>query len=477
MYEFLETYITKTTKDKENILKFKKAFEIISTDKNYLFEDKKHALETAIIVAKEIKLSSTSIISALLHQLPEKYYNFKNKLDKNYDNYIINIIDGVNKIKEINNYRNLKKILLSFVGDIRIILVRIAEKLALMRKINSINLKQQYKIIIETKYIYLPLTNRLGLDNINNELEDLCLKFLNPNIYYTIAKKLKLKKNEREILLDKFTNPLEKNLKKYNINFSIKKRTKSIASIWNKIKKRGIPFKEVYDLSALRIILDHESDIEKEIKACWRTFDIIKNIYKIKDNRTRDWLTKPKLNGYEALHLTVVNQNNYWAEIQIRSTRMNDLAEKGVAAHWKYKNDNISKVKIPGIHEWMDNIKTLLEDNKIAEIEEVDFHKLSLYQNEICVLDKDLNSIKLPFNSILLDFAFEVDGEKALFCTDGKINHKNATINQYLQNGDTLEAFYSNKLEIQYNWIDFVNSQKAKDIINSFIKQKILNQK
>ncbi|MCP3660264.1 MAG: bifunctional (p)ppGpp synthetase/guanosine-3',5'-bis(diphosphate) 3'-pyrophosphohydrolase [Bacteroidetes bacterium] len=477
IYKYLETYIARTTKNEQNIEKFKQAFKLITSDSNYLKEEIKHALDTAMIIANEIKLGSNSIISGILHQFPEKYDNYNDILQKDYDQHVLDIINGVNKIKEISCYRNLKKILLSFVGDIRIVLVRIAEKLAFLRKFDKINEQHQYKIILETKYIYLPLTDRLGLNNINNELDDYCLKYLKPNIYYTIAKKLVLKKDEREDLLNKFTGPLEKELKEFNINFIIKKRTKSIASIWNKIKKRGIPFKEVYDLSALRIILNHEQDLVKEKKKCWRTFNIIKDIYKIKDNRTRDWLTKPKPNGYEALHLTVVNEYNYWAEIQIRSQRMDNLAERGSAAHWKYKNDNISKVNIPGIHEWMDEIKFLLENNKFAELEDEKLKNLSLYSNAICVLDENQNTIKLPSNSTLLDFVFEINSQKALFFTNAKINNKNVKINHLLQNGDTIESFYGDKFNVNNSWIDLVNSQKAKNIINSFLQYNMSRHK
>ncbi len=469
-YKDLKLYISKHPNIQNSLPNLDNAYNTIIKNPEYNYDDVIHSLRVACVCAKEMKLDLTSITAAILHQIPEKNKYYKKVLTP-FGKHVSNIVIGVQNIKNINNHKNITEIILKFINDIRIFFVRIAEKLIVMRKLNNIifDNKDKYRIITEVKYIYMPISHRLGLDKINLELGDLCLKYSCPNIYYRIASKIGLKKDAREKILDNFSKNITDNIKQNNVLFKIKKRTKSIASIWSKIKKRKMPLKDIYDLSAIRIILDLDfSSIYEESKACWEIFNIIKDTYELKNNRIRDWLSKPKGNGYEALHLTVTDKEGFWTEVQIRTKRMNDKAERGVAAHWKYKNDHIAKQKIPNIHEWMDSIKTIVDNDIFFDIND-NSPSLSLYTDKICVRTSkklikkpiyfnnrknqnlvspiNVNSkeklVILPIGSILLDYMKQVYLNEKIHVLYGKVNNKVAPWSQILHNGDFIEILFN----------------------------------
>ncbi len=470
IYRDLEFYVSKNPNIQSNLPNLGNAYNTIIKNPGYNYDDIIHCLQVACVCAKEMKLDLASITAAILHQTPEKNKYYKKVLTP-FGKYVSNIVTGVQNIKNIKDYRNITEIILKFINDIRIFFVRIAEKLVVMRKLNDIicDNRNKYKIITEIKYIYMPISHRLGLDKINLELGDLCLKHSCPNIYYRIASKIGLKKDARGKILDKFSKNISNNIKQNNVLFKIKKRTKSIASIWSKVKKRKMPLKDIYDLSAIRIILDlNYPSIYKENEECWKIFNIIKDMYELKDNRIRDWLSKPKDNGYEALHLTVTDKEGFWTEVQIRTKRMDDIAERGVAAHWKYKNDHIAKQKIPNIHEWMDSIKTLVDNDIFFDIND-NSPDLSLYTDKICVrtskklikrpiyfnkgekqnlvspfnINNKETLIILPLGSTLLSYMKKTYLNKTTHALYGKVNNKVVPWSRILHNGDFIEIFFN----------------------------------
>lgn len=432
-----------------------------------------HPLAVAMICAEEIGLGIRSTICALLHDTVEDTDITLDDVQREFGQEIARIVDGLTKISNVKDTNtskqaeNFKKILLTLTDDPRVILIKLADRLHNMRTLDCMSREAQLKISSETVYVYAPLAHRMGLYNIKTELEDLCMKYLEPQEYKDIAKKLAETKKERTRFINEFIRPIKDKLIKENLNFEIYGRPKSIHSIWNKMKKKGVAFEEVYDLFAIRVILN--SPLEKEKADCWKVYSIITSEYQPSPERLRDWLSRPKSNGYEALHTTVMGPEGQWVEVQIRSKRMNEIAEKGLAAHWKYKEGTNDEDRFD---KWFQQIRDVLSNQDADSIDFLNDFKTSFLAEEIYVYTPKGDVKMLPTGSTALDFAFAIHSAIGVKTIGAKVNHKLVPINHKLRSGDQVEIITSNKQKPNEDWLNHVITARAKNKIKDALKDE-----
>ena len=433
-----------------------------------------HPLAVAQICVEEIGLGVRSTICALLHDTVEDTDVTLEEVEREFGSEIARIIDGLTKISTVvdtnstQQAENFKKILLTLTDDPRVILIKLADRLHNMRTMDSMKREKQLKIASETVYVYAPLAHRLGLYNIKTEMEDLSMKYLEPDIYKEIARKLSETKRERARFINEFIKPIKEKLEKSGISsFEIYGRPKSIHSISNKMKKKGVTFEEVYDLFAIRVIIDAPGEREKE--ECWKAYSIVADMYSPSPERLRDWLSNPKSNGYEALHTTVMGPNGKWVEVQIRSKRMNEIAEKGLAAHWKYKEGTGDEDRFD---KWFHNIREVLGNQESSSLDFLHDFKSSFLSEEIYVYTPKGDVKMLPLGATALDFAFGVHSDVGSRCIGAKVNHKLVPIAHKLRSGDQIEIITSIKQRPTEDWLNFVVTAKAKAKIKDSLKEE-----
>jgi len=439
-----------------------------------------HPLAVAKIVCNEIGLGSTSICSALLHDVVEDTDYTVEDIENIFGPKIAHIVDGLTKIsggifgdKASAQAENFKKLLLTMSDDIRVILIKIADRLHNMRTLGSLLPNKQYKIAGETLYIYAPLANRLGLNRIKTELENLSFKYEHPEEYQEIEEKLAASAAEREEAFQSFTAPIRVQLDKMGLKYRIIARVKSIYSIWNKMQTKHVPFEEIFDLLAVRIIFDPRNE-EEELNDCFDIYVSISKIYKPHPDRLRDWVSHPKANGYQALHVTLMGNNGQWVEVQIRSERMNDVAEQGFAAHWKYKEGGGSEDE-GELEKWLRTIKEILDDPQPDAIDFLDTIKLNLFASEIFVFTPKGEIKTMPQNSTALDFAFSLHTDLGSHCIGAKVNHKLVPLSHKLESGDQVEILTSKSQRVQPSWEVFATTAKAKAKIAAILKKEQKN--
>ena len=442
-----------------------------------------HPIAVASIVCNEIGLGSTSICAALLHDVVEDTDYTVEDIENIFGPKIAQIVDGLTKIsggifgdRASAQAENFKKLLLTMSSDIRVILIKIADRLHNMRTLGSMLPNKQYKIAGETLYIYAPLANRLGLYKIKTELENLSFKYEHPEEYAEIEEKLNATAAERDKVFNDFTAPIRTQLDKMGLKYRILARVKSIYSIWNKMQTKHVPFEEIYDLLAVRIIFEPRNE-EEELNDCFDIYVSISKIYKPHPDRLRDWVSHPKANGYQALHVTLMGNNGQWIEVQIRSERMNDVAEQGFAAHWKYKEGGGSEDE-GELEKWLRTIKEILDDPQPDAIDFLDTIKLNLFASEIFVFTPKGELKTMPQNSTALDFAFSLHTDIGSHCIGAKVNHKLVPLSHKLQSGDQVEILTSKSQRVQPQWEVFATTARARAKIAAILrKERKANQK
>lgn len=473
---------TYRTLDEENNKLIRKAFDIAldahkdqrrKSGEPYIY----HPIAVAKIVAKEIGLGAMSIACALLHDVIEDSDYTYEDLKKIFGERIASIVNGLTKISIMNHQNisvqseNYRKLLLTLSEDFRVILIKIADRLHNMRTLESMTPDKQKKIASETVYIYAPMAHRLGLYNIKSELEDLSLKYNNPEVFNEITEKLELAKESREKYIEEFKREVSDRLKDEGLNVTIKGRAKAISSIYRKILKQGVSFEEVFDNYAIRII--YKSDAKNEKFLAWKIYSIVTDVYHSNPSRMRDWITQPRSTGYESLHLTVLGPDKKWIEVQIRSERMDDIAEKGVAAHYKYKEGYKQSSDDRNFEKWVTEIRDVLEQQQnLTTSELLDNIKLNLYSKEVFVFTPKGEIKILPTNATALDFAFAVHSDLGMKCLGAKINGKLVPISYILQNGDQVDILSSQNQKPKFDWLDFVVTSKAKSKIKSYLNSE-----
>ena len=432
-----------------------------------------HPLAVAKICVEEIGLGIRSTICALLHDTVEDTDVTLEDIQREFGPEIVKIVDGLTKISTVmdantsEQAENFKKILLTLTDDPRVILIKLADRLHNMRTMDSMKREKQLKISSETVYVYAPLAHRMGLYNIKTEMEDLAMKYMEPDTYRYIAQKLQDTKRERTRYINDFIKPIKTKLEKTGFDFEIHGRPKSIHSIWSKIKKKGVSFEEVYDLFAIRIIVNAPPEKEKE--DCWKVYSIITDAYNPSPERLRDWLSNPKSNGYEALHTTVMGPQGKWVEVQIRTKRMNEIAEKGLAAHWKYKEGTNDESRFD---KWFQQIREVLSSNDSNSLDFLQDFKTSFLTEEIYVYTPKGDVKMLPVGATALDFAFGVHTAIGSKCIGAKVNHKLVPISHKLRSGDQIEIITSAKQKPNSEWLNFVVTSKAKSKIKDTLKEE-----
>lgn len=432
-----------------------------------------HPLAVSRICVEEIGLGVRSTICALLHDTVEDTDVTLDDIEREFGSEIARIIDGLTKISNVvdanstQQAENFKKILLTLTDDPRVILIKLADRLHNMRTLDSMKPEKQLKVSSETVYVYAPLAHRMGLYTIKTELEDLSMKYLEPDTYKEIARKLSETRRERTRYVNEFIKPIKEKLDRAEFEYEIQGRPKSIHSIWNKMKKKGVGFEEVYDLFAIRIILTSPQEREKE--DCWKVYSLITDMYTPSPERLRDWLSNPKSNGYEALHTTVMGPQGRWVEVQIRSKRMNEIAEKGLAAHWKYKEGGGDEDRFD---QWFSQIREALMHQEIGTIDFLHDFKTSFLTEEIYVYTPKGDVKMMPLGSTALDFAFAIHSAIGTKCIGAKVNHKLVPISHKLRSGDQIEIITSNKQKPSEDWLNFVVTAKAKNKIKDALKEE-----
>ena len=432
-----------------------------------------HPIAVAKICVEEIGLGIRSTICALLHDTVEDTDISLDDIQREFGTEVTKIVDGLTKISTVmdtnstQQAENFKKILLTLTDDPRVILIKLADRLHNMRTMESMKREKQLKISSETIFVYAPLAHRMGLYNIKTELEDLAMKYMEPDTYKYIAKKLSDTKKERSKYINDFIRPLNEKLEKADFDFEMYGRPKSIHSIWNKMKKKGVSFEEVYDLFAIRILVN--SPLEKEKEDCWKVYSIITDEYNPSPERLRDWLSNPKSNGYEALHTTVMGPQGKWVEVQIRTKRMNEIAEKGLAAHWKYKEGKEDESRFD---KWFHQIREALSNPDENSIDFLQDFKTSFLAEEIYVYTPKGEVKMLPIGASALDFAFGVHTAVGSKCIGAKVNHKLVPISHKLRSGDQIEIITSAKQKPNIEWLNFVVTSKAKSKIKDTLKEE-----
>ncbi len=432
-----------------------------------------HPIAVARIVAEEIGLGTTSVIGALLHDTVEDTYITLDDIEHIFGEQVRKIINGLTKIEGVFDHttsiqaENFRKMLLTLSDDIRVILIKLADRLHNMRTLESMRRDKQLKIASETRYMYAPLAHRLGFYSIKSELEDLSLKYTEPEIYNDITTKLKKTQAVRTRFINRFSLPISRALEASGFKFEIKGRTKSINSIYNKIYHKHVPFEEIYDVFAIRIIID--SPPEQEKADCWKVYSMVTDYYKPNPDRLRDWISTPKANGYESLHTTVMSPTGKWVEVQIRTSRMDDISEKGFAAHWKYKE---GKSQESGLDTWLTRIREMLENAGSDTMDFIQDFKLNLFADEIFVFTPQGELKNLPKGSTALDFAFEIHTQVGSTCLGAKVNNKLVPLSHPLRSGDQVEIITSQKQKPKSDWLNFVVTGKAKSKIKSALKEE-----
>jgi GTP pyrophosphokinase len=432
-----------------------------------------HPLAVAQICVEEIGLGVRSTICSLLHDTVEDTDISLEDVEREFGNEISRIVDGLTKISNVidvnasKQAENFKKILLTLTDDPRVILIKLADRLHNMRTLDSVKRENQLKISSETVYVYAPLAHRMGLYNIKTEMEDLAMKYMEPDTYKEIAQKLSETKRERTKYINEFIKPIKEKLEKADFKAEIYGRPKSIHSIWSKMKKKGVAFEEVYDLFAIRVTMD--SPPEKEKEDCWKVYSMITDEYTPSPERLRDWLSNPKSNGYEALHTTVMGPEGRWVEVQIRSKRMNEIAEKGLAAHWKYKEGTADESRFD---KWFQQIREVITGQDTDSVDFLQDFKTSFLAEEIYVYTPKGDVKMLPVGSTALDFAFTIHSAIGVKTIGAKVNHKLVPISHKLRSGDQIEIITSNKQKPSEDWLGFVVTSKAKGRIRDAMKEE-----
>lgn len=436
-----------------------------------------HPIAVAQIACEEMGLGSTSICAALLHDVVEDTDYSVEDIENIFGSKIAMIVDGLTKIsggifgdKASAQAENFKKLLLTMSDDIRVILIKICDRLHNMRTLASQAPNKQYKIAGETMYIYAPLANRLGLNKIKTELEDLSFKYEHPEEYKDITNKLSMSEEQRKKLFKDFTSPIRAALDSLGIQYEIKARVKSPYSIWNKMQNKHVSFDEIYDILAVRIIFTPK-ERANEINECFNIYVAISKIYKSHPDRLRDWLNHPKANGYQALHVTLMSKQGKWIEVQIRSDRMDEIAEQGFAAHWKYKDGNDGREDDGELNDWLSTIKEILDDPQPDAMDFLDAIKLNLFASEIFVFTPKGEVKTMPANCTVLDFAFQIHTFLGSHCIGAKVNHKLVPLSHKLNSGDQVEVLTSKSQHVQPDWINFVSTAKAKAKIQAILRR------
>lgn len=472
---------TVKNRNREDTRRIRKAFDVAveahkdmrrKSGEPYIY----HPISVARICAEEMGLGTTSVVCALLHDTVEDTHITLDDIEDLFGEGPRTIIDGLTKIPEVFDEsasvqaENFRKMLLTISDDIRVVLIKLADRLHNMRTLTSMRPDKQLKIASETKFLYAPLAHRLGLYSIKSELEDLALKYMEPEVYKSIEGKLKSTKDARNRFIRKFVQPIKETLTKEGYDYQVKVRTKSISSIWRKMKNKGVPFEEVYDVFAIRIILDTLPENEKP--DCWRVYSIVTDYYQPSPERLRDWISTPRANGYESLHTTVMSPGGKWVEVQIRTTRMDEIAEKGLAAHYRYKE---SKTKETKFDRWISEIRELMENPDMNAMEFVNEFKLNLFTDEIYVFTPKGDLRVLPTGSTILDFAYDIHTDIGNQCIGAKVNNRLVPLSYQLNSGDQVDIITSSKQKPNDEWLRFVVSARAKQKIKSSLNEERKN--
>ena len=431
-----------------------------------------HSISVARIVVEEIGLGADTIIAAILHNI---FYQDHSSLEieARFGKSVTSILDGMAKINGMGtdtvelHSENYRKLMLALAGDVRVILLKIADRLEVMRKLDFDDVPFRTKVSIETSFLYAPLAHRLGLYYINSELLDLCLKYQHPEAYEAVSVRLKETDRERANFVAEFVKPIQETLNSRGFTFDMKARTKSINSIWRKMQAQKVEFDEVMDLFAIRVILN--SELAHEKSDCWQVYSIVTEEYQSNPKRMRDWITIPKSNGYESLHATVLGPHGKWVEVQIRTRRMDEIAEKGLAAHWKYKGGSGTSE----MENWLANVREILENPDLNMVDFIDDFKMNVYADEIFVFTPKGDLRKLSAGATLLDFAYEVHSKVGDRCVGGKVNGKNVTLRHKLHNGDQISVDTANHQRPKMDWLDFVVTTKAKNRIKASLNEEV----
>lgn len=434
------------------------------------------SLITAQIVVSEIGLGTTSTLCALLYHFVEKEYITLSYTKEAFGLKVATMLEEMVKITRLDpinsqsQAENFRKLLLTMASDLRVILVKLAERVYLMRNLSLFSKQEQITVSSETVYLYAPLGHRLGLYKLKSELEDWAMRYLNPDVYQNIEKKLQETEAERNRFIREFTSPIQTDLEDLQFDFELKGRTKSVTSIFNKMKKQNVEFEEVYDIFAIRIIIN--TDLKNEKADCWRAFSAVTSRYQPNPLRMRDWISVPKSNGYESLHATVIGPGGRWVEVQIRTRRMDEIAEKGLAAHWKYKGQKSDN----SLDNWLNKVREILETPDQDALSFMDDLKLSLYSKEIFVFTPKGDLRKLPKGATVLDFAFDIHSSVGSACIGAKVNGKSVPIRYVLNNGDRIEITTSKNQKPKGDWLDFVVTSKAINKIKVSLKEEMLKE-
>ncbi len=430
-----------------------------------------HPIAVARIAVEEMGLGATSIIAALLHETVTHKGNSLKDIESSFDKPVRKIVEGLTKISGISamntslQAENFRKLFLTISTDVRVILLKLADRLENMRNLEHSSAERQLQIASETFFLYAPLAHRLGLYNIKSEMEDLSMRYTNPDMYNKIREKLRITTQARNRFIREFIEPIKKELKNQDFDFEIKGRTKSVFSIWNKMKRQQAEFEEVYDIFAIRIILN--SDLKSEKADCWRVYSVVTDFYQPNTNRLRDWISVPKSNGYESLHTTVVGPGGKFVEVQIRTRRMDEIAEKGLAAHFKYKGEGVDKA----FGDWLTHVREVLENPEPSALEFVDNFKLNLYNEEVFVFTPNGDIKRFPAGATVLDFAFDIHTDLGSRCVGAKVNGKNVPIKQVLRNGDQVSILTSKTQNPKIDWLNWVVTAKARTKIKQSLKE------
>ena len=438
-----------------------------------------HPIAVAKIVIEEIGLGVKSVVAALLHDVVEDTEYTVEDMERIFGPKIASMVDGLTKMSGVFNADTseqaeyFRKVLLTLSDDVRVILIKIADRLHNMRTLGSMPMNKQIKITGETIYLFAPLAYRLGLYSIKSELEDLCMKYRFPQQYEEITKKLQESEASRREFIDKFNAPIIAALNRDNFNYEISGRVKSVYSIWSKMQRKQIPFEEIYDLFAIRIVFK-PLPFPSEKTQCWQIYSTITDIYTPKPDRLRDWISMPKANGYEALHATVMGPDGVWVEVQIRTQRMEEIAERGFAAHWKYKHATISQDE-DEFDKWLKQIRAALNSPTENAVDFLDNFKLSLYTSEIVVFTPKGEARKMPYGATALDFAYDIHSKIGNNAISAKINHKLEPIITQINSGDQIEIITADNARPKPEWLDIVTTAKAKTAIKSFLKRERQN--
>ena len=434
------------------------------------------SLKTAVIAVEEIRLKQATVCSILLFDAVQSNYISLDEVESYFGNEIKVILSGLQKVAELDSKRsddksdNYVKLILSFIQDVRVIFIVLAMRVQQMREAKEMDEDARFDFGVETLFLYAPLAHRMGLYNIKSELEDLSLKYTDREAYDYVARKLNETKRSRDKYIDEFIDPVRKKLEQTGLNFEIKGRTKSIFSILNKLKKQEVEFEDIYDLFAIRVVLD--SDLDKEKAECWQVYSIITDMYQPNPKRLKDWLSIPKTNGYESLHITVMGPDNKWVEVQIRTRRMNEVAERGLAAHWKYKGLKAES----SFEDWLNTLRESLENRDTDEENKLEDFKLNLYDDEIFVFTPKGDLKKLPKGATILDFAYSIHTKVGSTCVSGKVNGKNASIKYKLKSGEQVEINTSPNQSPKQDWLNFVVTSRARNKIRQVLKEEASKQ-